>query len=296
MILKEFIDKEYKDFKRKAGHAAEKQMAFYLKRDFQEAKRVFVLNDVQINVGDDNAQIDHLIVYPAGFVLIESKSVSGEVTVNEYADWIRNTKGKKQGMPSPIIQAQNQAKVLKRFLEKEKENHFWRMPVSFHYDIFVAISDKGLINREYKGNLNELCKADQVSGKIKNLAATKLKTNGSKSIDFENSAEIAFFLSSFKKPRKVKKKVQEERPHFLIKTLRKEPLKTCMKCGSSKLKILYGRSYYFKCLSCEANTPLKSFMNCANAECKPRLRKSKKEFFKECESCKSSVLFFLNPE
>jgi len=53
MIIKEFSEKKYDCPKRKAGQAAEKQMAFYLKREFQDAENIFILNDVRVSTDDD---------------------------------------------------------------------------------------------------------------------------------------------------------------------------------------------------------------------------------------------------
>lgn len=291
MILKEFANKEFKDVRRKAGHAAEKQMAFYLKREFQDAKRIFVINDLRISVDGDNAQIDHLVVYPSGVIIVESKSVSGEITINEHLDWIRITRSKKQGMPSPIIQAENQAKILKKFLDQQNTQHHWRLPSSFDYDVFVAVSDNGIINRECKEKLSKLCKADQIPQKIKKFAVEKLKSNSNASVDIRNSADVAFFLCDYKKKPLPKAK---SKPKAKNKIKAKELDKVCSKCQSSELQILYGHSYYFKCLSCGANTTLKPFLGCDREGCKQKIRKSKNEFFKECDICKTSEWFFTN--
>ena len=98
MIIKEFEGKSPKHPMLKAGYNAEKQMAFYIKREFQASESIFVLNDVRVSFDNDNAQIDHLIVYPAGVVIVESKSVSGELTINAHGDWIRTTGSKKKGV------------------------------------------------------------------------------------------------------------------------------------------------------------------------------------------------------
>ena len=74
MILKETDKKEHLKKFQKYGYNAEKQMAFYLKRAFQESDDIFVINDLRIEMNDDVAQIDHLIMHRFGFIVIESKS------------------------------------------------------------------------------------------------------------------------------------------------------------------------------------------------------------------------------
>ncbi len=61
MILKETDEKELLNKFQEYGYNAEKQMAFYLKRAFQENNDIFVINDLRLEMNDDVAQIDHLI-------------------------------------------------------------------------------------------------------------------------------------------------------------------------------------------------------------------------------------------
>ena len=50
------------------GHEAEKQMAFYLKRSFQDSKDAHIISDLRLEMNRDFAQIDHLISHRFGFV------------------------------------------------------------------------------------------------------------------------------------------------------------------------------------------------------------------------------------
>ena len=69
---------------------------------------------------------------------------------------------------------------------------------------------------------------------------------------------------------------------------------TCRNCGSHALFIQYGKyGYYFKCQTCGGNTPIK--ISCGIDGHHERIRKEKHRFFRECEQCKSSALFFENP-
>lgn len=294
MIVKEFTEKEYKSPKRRAGQAAEKQMAFYLKREFQDAENIFILNDVRVSTDDDNAQIDHLIVYPAGVVIVESKSVGGEMTVNTHGEWIRVIGSKKSGMPSPITQARTQARVLKKYLSKLVFFNGCILPDSFHYDVFVAVSDNGIINREYKGDLDELCKADQIARKVRELAASRLHQVNKRGIDLQLGKEVALSLNK-KNAKKVKVAEQDHKPKYKLSNQAKPTLE-CSKCKSTNVFVAYGRNYYLKCLSCDGNTPLQKSLKCIKPNCQAKLRKSKNEFFKECSACETSVLFFKNPK
>lgn len=72
----------------------------------------------------------------------------------------------------------------------------------------------------------------------------------------------------------------------------KKSEKVCKVCGSSALEIKYGKyGYYFKCLSCDGNTPVDS--TCPACNQKAKLRKAKKQFFWNC-SCGIDAIYFEN--
>ena len=58
-------------------------MAFYLKWAFADDPGVHVFHNLRLEVGSDAAQIDHLILHRGGAVIIESKSVTSSVRINE---------------------------------------------------------------------------------------------------------------------------------------------------------------------------------------------------------------------
>ena len=161
------------------GAVAEKQMAFYLNRQFGESKDVFVFNDLRVERNGEVAQIDHLIVHLYGLVIIESKSVNGSITVNEHLEFERKT----TGIPSPIEQARRQGALLRLLLEDHKselrgkifglkQSGFKNCPIN----IFVAISDTGKIRRlGRKTKIPELMKADQVSGTVQQVIESHRK-------------------------------------------------------------------------------------------------------------------------
>ena len=114
----------------RAGAEAERQMAHYLNRRFNQEPEVHVLHDLRL-VDDAQleqtgasgvCQIDHLLVHRWGMFIIESKSVSQEVRVrpdgSDGDEWSRVYQGKEIGMPSPIQQARRQSEFLRVFLQR----------------------------------------------------------------------------------------------------------------------------------------------------------------------------------
>lgn len=105
MIVKDRHPNEHDgtDLMATAGARAEAQMAFYLKRAFGDAKDVLVLHDLRLSNqdGSDAAQIDHLVLHTGGMVIIESKSVTSEVSINENHEFSRLWNGRWLCFASP---------------------------------------------------------------------------------------------------------------------------------------------------------------------------------------------------
>lgn len=327
MILKEADKKHIADKYQKCGYEAEKQMAFYLKRAFGNDSDIHVINDLRVDVGGDVAQIDHLIVHRHGFIVIESKSVTSTVSVNEYGEWVRTYAGNSQGMPSPVQQAARQIEFLKSYLGKNSEKllkikKLFKINISqFKYDVLVAISDKGIINRPKKFKIDEVYKADQIVEEIKKItshykmSAGKLFTLGA-NYEFmdESFGKITRFLirshtpkiSSLSRNKGVKYKPVDKDEKYKPKVsaveakesknkLKNQKGKVCNKCKSTDIFIKYGKyGYYFKCKSCNGNNAIK--VTCKSSLCNVRIRKETVKFFKECSVCQTSDLYFENPE
>jgi hypothetical protein len=332
VILKEIDKRENLVRYQQYGHNAEKQMAFYLKRAFQESHDIHVINDLRLEMNDDVAQIDHLILHRFGFLVIESKSVTSKISINEHGEWARHYPKYTRGMPSPVNQAIRQTDFLKNFLMARseyllKKTMIFKTSISnFKFDVLVAISDSGIINRAKGTIINEVHKADQITAKVENIIGDYANTNKkllSLKINFTfldaTMEKISNYLLQSHKPKKISDEVikNEEIKEDIIEITEKkeeetvanhavekeieivpeEPenidTKICGKCGSRNIEMAYGRyGYYFKCKECKGNTALK--LECKEASCKPRIRKAKLKFYKECSSCGTSELYFEN--
>lgn len=148
MIAKELDVLSTADKFAKAGRTAEEQMVYYLRRAFKDDKNIYVFNDLRLEQEQEAAQIDHLILHRYGATIVESKSVTTRIQVNEQGEWSRSFNGSLKGMPSPVLQAQRQAEFLRKYLNAQSEmllgkmlgfrqSTFRNMPL----DILVAISD-----------------------------------------------------------------------------------------------------------------------------------------------------------
>ncbi len=153
MILKDKPQTSSASLKLDAGIKQEHDVAFYLRRAYKDRDNVQVLNDLRIEHNGETAQIDHLIVYTYGFIVVESKSIRGEVKINEYGEWSRSYKGQWSGMPSPLKQAELQITLLKQYLCANTEKvigKFLGIQQGLGarcYDLFSAISSDAIIDR-----------------------------------------------------------------------------------------------------------------------------------------------------
>jgi hypothetical protein len=162
---------------RAAGAKAEDQMAFYLSRAFKNSSNILIFNDLRLPSSEsgDFGQIDHLILHPGGFVIVESKNVASVVKVNERGEWTRFWNKEWHGMASPVQQAKRQADFLREILQEKKaelrskalfgilQKGFGQMPI----DVLIAISDDGRIERS--GVFDEVLKSDQITDRIREI-------------------------------------------------------------------------------------------------------------------------------
>jgi len=312
VILKEVDKKEAVNKFEKSGLKAEKQMAHYLKREFQDKNDISVINDLRLEMNDDIAQIDHLIIHRYGFLIIESKSVISEISINEYGEWARHYLKNISGIPSPINQARRQADFLESYLMEKSDNLlkkgllFQASFTDFKFDTLVAISDSGIINRPKALDISGVYKADQITDEVNSIISSYAGTN--KNIftlkinyNFSDTSmeKIKRYLLQTHSPVKRNKKIEVNNTKAIYSTtpVKKKAAKElvhhfCGKCNSDDIEIAYGRNYYFKCHDCNGNTPIK--LKCKEDSCKLKIRKQKLTFYKECSVCKSSEVYFTN--
>ena len=138
-----------------AGQKQEQDVAYYLRRAFKDHPEVLVINDFRFAFNGEKAQIDHLIIYPYGFVLIESKSIKGHVEVNQQGEWSRSHGSNWFGMPSPIKQVELQQALLKEMLKQHRSEILGKLlgirQQSFSmrcWNHVCAVSSDAVINRD----------------------------------------------------------------------------------------------------------------------------------------------------
>lgn len=302
MIFKELDPFQSDDKFARTGRAAEEQMAFYFKRFFGNTPDILVLNGIRLEADGDAAQVDHLVFHSHGLAIVESKSVHGKIQIKDDGQWIRwFGANQSRGMASPITQVRMQEKFFRGILGKASKNEdmFSKLPI----DLYVAISDSGVILWPPSGQVEGVCKADQVPDKIIECRQNRTLEAGAPELSPVNRERIAAFLMAANKPLVKAAEPNDQSAHIpaftKIPPSSTPPTRTlqeivgCKHCDSTSVEIRYAYTYFFFCLKCEKNTPIKP--SCPACHEPAKLRKQKKEFFVECEKCRHSALFFVNP-
>jgi hypothetical protein len=176
-----------------AGRRAEEQMAFYLRRAFGEDPKTEVLNGLRVERQGEVAQIDHLLISTHGFTLIESKSVTTQIRVNAQGEWSRQVGSAWQGMPSPMLQVDRQADLLRALLSDHVDQFFRKVLTlqftftSVPFDGLVAISDMGVIQRPPGFATKQVLKADQITSRIQEVYEAYRRASGLFSLNLKDA-------------------------------------------------------------------------------------------------------------
>lgn len=308
MIVKDLDAVPVTDQRRKAGHDAETQFAFYLKRAFGSENRICILNGLRLEHGGDAAQVDHLIMHSHGLIIVESKSVFSTLKVNARGEWLRSYKGHLQGMPSAKLQADRQADFLRHYLDEHakglaKHKSFTAAPI----DVLVAVSDGAVVYRPDNDPLDYLVKADAVPERVLHLIKARKPSGGLFGLlrnsfmlsDAELAGLAAFLLERHTPSHQTIPLARQAEPVTPPSALPppEPPAPTtaygCKTCQSGRLEVRWGKhNYYFKCLDCGGNTAIRR--RCEGCGQEERVRKQGPEFFGECAPCGRSERFYMN--
>lgn len=289
----------------KAGQKQEQDVAFFLRRAFKDHKQVYVINDFKFTHNDETAQIDHLIVYTFGFILIESKSIKGEVKVNDFGEWTRSLCDKWSGMASPIKQVELQQELLKELLHENREVILSKLlgfkQQSFRFrcwDNLCAVSSSAIIDRDSMPNdiSKKLVKTEFLVETIKKVM--NLKTNIFKVLSIDSRPDFSeeelksitsFLMGQLSDDRvieKVEPKAVVDKSNVVV-----DAVLQCKSCGEkSDYTAQYGRyGYFIKCNKCETNTAMKlPCFSCASK--KTKVSKKKEVYTLHCSDCEQGTV------
>lgn len=299
----------------RSGIKGENEAAYQIDFDFKDSQYSIVIHDLRLEINGRVAQIDHLLI-SRGLItfVLETKHFNAGLKINDNGEFLRWNDYKKtyEGMPSPLEQNERHITVLKdAFKTIDMPTRLGiRLVPTFHS--LVVVSSSARIDRPKKFDTSQLIKADAITTNIQQrvdkLGMVDLFGGVARLVSYGTLEDIARKLCALHTPIKVDYKAKfgisdagdTNIAHFVSLqpeeqegTTKEEHKHTCRKCGSSNIGIQYGKfGYYFKCLDCDGNTPIKA--TCDKAGCKARIRKEGNKFFRECAICNSSDLYFTN--
>ena len=297
-----------------AGDKQERDVAFYLRRSFKDTRDYIIFNDYSFTFNDENAQIDHLVIHRYGFLIVESKSIYGEVKVNENGEWSRSYKGKWSGIPSPIKQAELQSQLLQSMMVEHVTEFLGKVfglqqgVRGRKWDNFCAVSNTCILHRDHipKDINTRVIKSEGVVDAIRAIGDKGIakKFFGSEpAFSDEEMESIANFVmkqaTNLKPAEQLKEKsvTAEPKVESVVPPKTETPVSNalnlvCKSCGeASKLEGRYGKyGYYVFCGSCGTNTSMKqSCPRCNNI--KTKVSKKKNTYWLNCECSMPIPLF-----
>lgn len=114
---KDWLAKELRNTR--VGIQGETSAAHYLNNHLSASKNWMLIHDLRVTVDNETAQIDHLMVGRLGFILIETKTFGGDISVNEHGEFAVQYPGERiYDIPSPFEQSRRHENVLQKLLER----------------------------------------------------------------------------------------------------------------------------------------------------------------------------------
>ena len=312
---KPMIEKELRLLR--AGIKGEQEAAYLIDFDFKPSANTMVIHDLRLKISNRVAQIDHLLIHRTlNIFVLETKWFHSKMKITEHGDFLiwNNYKKAYGGMASPFTQNERHIAVLADAFKKIEMPSRIGMKLSPVFHSLVLISPEAVIERPSKYDTSHIIKADILKQTVDN----QFEANGffenvrslSRVVSTETVKDIGYRLIALHKPATfdyvakfgitgdhLKDKNNENLHSPKIRVLKAVPSFSkpkCRHCNSDNMIVQYGRyGYYFKCNSCNKNTPIN--ISCCKKGHKERIRKEGQYFYRECIDCKTSSLFFVNP-
>lgn len=305
----------------RAGIKGEQEVAYLIDFNLGKSKNSFVIHDLRFEFKGRVAQIDHLLIHRTlNVYVIETKNFNSGIKVNDNGEFMQWNSYKKtfEGISSPFAQNERHISVLQDIFDSliEMPTRLGiKLQPTFHSQVLVNSSSR--IDRPKNFDTSNLIKAEMLIKSLdKDLDEMSAVKFLAKIVSSETTESIARQLMHFHRPIKINyaKKfglnlVADDSEINRASIVENEVTQStkvsteinsaselnhqCKKCNSKNVKIQYGKfGYYFKCEDCSGNSNIK--ISCGIEGHNERLRKDGSKFFRECDICKTSVLYFSN--
>lgn len=130
------------------GVATERQAAFEIDFYAARSKNLFVIHDLRLEISGRVAQIDHLLMNRAFEVFVlETKTFSTGLSINERGEFSTSYDGKEIGIPSPVEQNARHISVLKDAFKEIGLPKRLGITLQPTFNSVVLVSPKAIISR-----------------------------------------------------------------------------------------------------------------------------------------------------
>jgi len=296
-----------------AGIKGEKEAAYFIDFALKDSGNTAIIHDLRIEVNGRVAQIDHLLVNRTmTFYVLETKHFHSGIKIGEDGQFLKWNAYRKtfEGMPSPLAQNDRHIKVLKELVDGMEWPTRMGVKLTPSFESLVMVSSQSRIDRPKKFDTSRVIKSDELMSALEKITDSMgvVGVFGAlaKIVSPETTEEVARAIAACHRPLvpdyRAKFGIVDEseasakvaRPVVQEGKANYRAAHTCRHCKATRLEIRYGRyGYYFKCLDCDGNTPIK-LPGCGKGH-KVRLRKDGSNFYRECRECRDSGLYFRNP-
>jgi hypothetical protein len=315
----------------RAGIKGEQEVAYLIDFDLRSSRYTAAIHDLRLEINGRVAQVDHLLIHRTlNLFVLETKHFHAGIRITEEGEFLRWNDFRKtyEGMPSPLAQNERHIAVLKDAFKQIDMPTRMGFRLSPTFVSFVVVSPNARIDRPKRFDTSRIIKADTikcaVEGKLDDEGVLESLAGMSKFVSPETLADIGRKLVALHRPapparrassaassvtgldETTNEKAKPADRTALPLEVEAGPLKrpaqsrtqmvkpACRQCGGANLTILSGKyGYYFKCRTCSGNTPIKLDCGAGHRE---RLRKDASRFFRECAECRTSEVFFSNPD
>lgn len=167
--LRKRIEQEIKNSR--AGVRGEAEAAYEIDFHYKAREGWAVIHDLRIEVGGRVAQIDHLLLNRLlDCYVLETKSFSEGLGVNEHGEFVRFFAGRPTGMPSPIEQNRKHISVLEDLFASNSLTLPTRLGMTLRPNCksLIVVSAGARISRPKADppGIDELVKADQLKSRL----------------------------------------------------------------------------------------------------------------------------------
>lgn len=193
------------------GARGEQDSAYFLDFAFGKSKNQAIIHDLRIEWQGRVAQIDHLLINRCLEVFVlETKSYSGDLKINDQGEFSVVYGKKVYGIESPIEQNRRHIAVLKdRIAARGLAPTRLGIPLPLSFLSYVLVSPKSNIDRPYlkKFDASMVIKADQFQSenekRIEQLSAVSVLASAGKIIGTDTLEEFAKGVAGLHRPGKI---------------------------------------------------------------------------------------------